>query len=183
MIIMKSWQRSLLKLLNQESAPKVFFGTGTKEGVTTAIVAAKAKFVTQIYTVELSEALYRKASGKEFKNKDKVTFIHGDSRDVTPKYTRSIREPVFWYLDAHYCITKDREAAPNSFPLWGELEAVRDRGIAGDMVWIDDTHTFGKARPDLQQPWEDVTDKSILKFMGRSVRKSEMIGKGFVLWL
>ena len=181
--MIRSWQRKLLKLLSAESAPRVFFETGTKEGETTAVVAEKAKRVEKIYTVELSTGMHEKAKAREFKNKEKVEFILGDSKDVLPKYTKSIECPVFWYLDAHYCIDKDGVAAADSFPLWEELEAVRDRAVDGDMIWVDDTHTFGKDRPDLNQPWEGVTTETILEFLGNRVKDSSLIKKGFVLWL
>ena len=127
--------------------------TGTNQARTTKVLA---RHFLKVFSIELSQKLFIEAIGMDFVNRDGVEFIHGDSAEHVALLANDIDAPCFWYLDAHFCDITGNEAT-SEFPLWKELEAIRERENLQDVIWVDDVHTFGEARPDLGQPWEDVT--------------------------
>jgi hypothetical protein len=106
--------------------------------------------------------------------------ICGDTREELPKLAAELTEPVFFYLDAHFCKT-DPPITSSPFPLWDELIVLRARPYA-DIVLVDDLHTFGKVRRDLRYQgapdWEGVTSASISSFLGA---EGFAVGDGFVV--
>ena len=78
--------------------PKVFIETGTYHGKTT--FGALRDFKT-IHTIELSEEWYQKAV-RQFKKFKHVHCHKGDSAQILSKILPDIKEPVLFYLDAHY---------------------------------------------------------------------------------
>jgi hypothetical protein len=146
--------------------------TGTCQGIQTQNFA-NSKLET-IHTIELSMDLYLRASKKKYANSGKIVFHHGDSAKLLPELCRELypQDPLLIYLDAHYCTVPGDEAA-ESFPLWEELEFVSNR-LRGDLLVVDDLHTFGKDRPDLKTDvWKQVTVRSVCDAVGggREVRK------------
>lgn len=67
----------------------------------------------------------------------------------------------------------------SEFPLWRELEAIRSREDLQDVIWVDDVDTFGKARPYLGQPWEEVTIDALKELFPRS--KSMIVDDGLII--
>jgi hypothetical protein len=108
-----------------------------------------------------------------------VEVIHGDTLDVLPRLVLDIEDPCFFYLDAHYCNHPDQPLEPSTFPLWTELEYIRDRCMA-DVVFIDDFHEFGKGYPGAEE-WVTVTTGSIAKFF--KTEKWKIVKDGMVVWL
>jgi len=77
---------------------RLFFETGTYLG--DMIQAVKDEF-KYIYSVELSEQLYRQAQLR-FKNNNNITLLQGDSGKVIGEILKQIRESCLFWLDAHY---------------------------------------------------------------------------------
>ena len=75
-----------------------FFETGTYCG--DMIQAVKHDF-KQIYSVELSESLYKQVRLR-FNNDDHISLLQGDSGKVLPETLKRISEPCLFWLDAHY---------------------------------------------------------------------------------
>jgi len=153
---------------NTESPIKVFIETGTFRAVN---VVNLAPVFEQAHSIDLSLPIYRTAV-KKFGDKTRfgINFHHGDSAVVLPRLLRDIQEPVVVYLDGHYCREQSMPTATGSFPLWKELKCIRERPYA-DIVIVDDVHTFGRKRPELEamdrSNWEDVTTASILDALGQ----------------
>lgn len=153
--------------------PQVYVETGTYRAEQFAV---SAPLFPRAIAVELdprfAEMAKQAAPG--------ATVICGDTRVHLPKLAREITEPVFFYLDAHFCKTNP-PIKQSPFPLWDELRALRARPYA-DIVLIDDVHTFGKKRPELRYrgapDWEKVTTASISAFLGA---KGFQVGDGFVV--
>ena len=150
--------------------------TGTNQAGTTKFLA---QHFSRVISIELSEPLYRAAEELEFPNRQNVEFIHGDSVEHVARLANEIEEPCFWYLDAHYCHHTGYEAK-SEFPLWKELAAIKSRAKQQDVIWVDDVHTCGKARPDLGEPWEDITSDSLTSFFPGL--DSMIVDNGFVIF-
>lgn len=110
-------------------------------------------------------------------DKPNVEVVHGDTLDILP--TLDIEGPCFFYLDAHYCDHPDQALDPSPFPLWAELELIRNRNMA-DVVFIDDVHEFGKGYPGAEE-WETITTKSISEFF--DTKKWKIVKDGMTVWL
>jgi len=163
--------------------PKVFIETGTWKGQSIRNVQTTGIF-QELHTIELSETLYKAA--QEPLTGLGVQCHLGDSKRLLKRLGSSYDQPVCFYLDAHFCKEKSGEGAIG-FPLWSEMDYVRGRGLA-DVVIIDDTHTFGKRRPDLKGKleggsWESVTKARILDFFEGRVVDSFEIQDMFVVKL
>lgn len=143
--------------------PRVYVETGTYHGQQLAVAAPLfARAIGVELNPEFVKASARAAPSAEL--------ICGDTREVLPRLARDIKEPALFYLDAHFCKTKP-PISPSPFPLWDELIVLRARGYP-DIVLVDDVHTFGKKRPELNYrgapDWEGVTEASISSFLGAS---------------
>ena len=167
--------------LLKERDINIVFETGTCFGHLTYQLA-EYEPLKQIITVELSHELFNIAKDREGINKDKIEFLYGDSKDLLPIYAKKIKEPVLWYLDAHYCNVENNLGADGSFPVFEEMMAIRNRPYA-DIVWVDDVHCMGH-RHRLGQPWERLHYNSILSVFSDRVDKSiRNISDGVVIYL
>lgn len=85
------------------------------------------------------------------------------------------------YLDAHFCIL-DPPVQKARFPLWEELATIRSWGPMGNIIIVDDVHTFGKNRPELKHEgwpdWESVTPESLNNFFDR---EGKVLKDGYVI--
>ena len=163
--------------------PEVLIETGTLDARN---VVRLAPWFHRAYSIELSEALWRKAREKfGLSTEGGIYFLLGDSAELLPELLKRIRKPVVLYLDAHYC--EGDGTVGSEFPLWAELDAAARHPYA-DLVIVDDVHNFGKKRPDLAvhesgRGWEHVTRKSILEALGDRVIKSYVHRDQFIVHL
>ncbi|MHC4814346.1 MAG: hypothetical protein ACYTFN_14725 [Planctomycetota bacterium] len=104
----------------------------------------------------------------------------GDTREVLPRLLDRYHDrPCFILLDAHFCKIS-RRIPKTEFPLWDELELLRERKV-GDVIVVDDVHTFGRKRKDAPG-WHGVTTKTVCEFLGDLVQRSQVVKDGFVVW-
>lgn len=153
------YDKKIAELVRLDPCPRVAVETGTYKGAMTLRLANAFEVV---HTIELSDKLHAThppdASGR-------VTWHHGDTRDVLPRLCVEICEPVLWFLDAHF-FSGVHAAGQGALPLWAELKAISKRPYA-DVVAVDDVHTFGMARPKEYGDWVSVNPKAITKYVGR----------------
>ena len=185
----------MLKMLELHGYPysgiNVFVETGTFMGKTAELFAPMFR---KIHTIEINEGLWLRARKRgEDLHLDNVIYHHGDSAQVLTELTESIREPVVWELDAHFCrhksatVTERPEHGP--FPLFAELATIAARPYA-DIVIVDDSPNFGRVRRDLRQPgttepqWEAVSRESIIAALGGPARviADEDFRKSWFFW-
>ena len=115
--------------------------TGTSKGSGTALLAGVFEHVT---TIELSEREHQLAV-RRFAGDDRVTLLHGDSRELLPR-TVHADSPTLYWLDGHWMgIDVGAEGHPQC-PLMDELEALRD-GHPDDCILIDDARFFIASPP------------------------------------
>jgi hypothetical protein len=172
--------------------PCVGVETGTALGHKAELLK---RYFGLLYTIELSPEMYARAL-KRLWPFDHLVPILGDSREWVPQFA-SISEPIFWYLDAHYCegaldenIDVTGLAAKNAFPLWEELAAIAPR-LYADIVVVDDVHCFGRpyteyaaGYQDDPQNWGRVTQDAILEALGppERIAESYVLGDVFVAY-
>ena len=134
--------------------PRIFVETGTYHGAT-ALLASEGNF-TEVHTIEAALDLYCEHAPRL---RDAGIFPwHGDSAVLVPVFAALLKEPVLWYLDAHWC-----ECMPGALegplPLLRELNALATRR-QHDIIVIDDYHCFG--RTVLQPEWGEVTHERVV---------------------
>jgi hypothetical protein len=116
---------------------RVLVETGTYYG---DMVAAMLPHFDLIYSVELSDDLYKRAQ-RRFRRQERVRLIHGDSAVALALIVDELQQPALFWLDGHY---SGGETAKGAFetPILAELEQV----LAADqqhVIVIDDARLFG----------------------------------------
>jgi FkbM family methyltransferase len=112
--------------------------TGTYRGDTSAALAAAG---VGVHTIELSEALYRKAC-ERFADTPNVTCHHGDSGRLLGDILDGFGRPAVLWLDGHYSMGETAKGDLET-PIVAELGAIFVRKDRGHVVLIDDARCFG----------------------------------------
>lgn len=150
--------------------------TGTYRG-------EQLKTLTEVYDTVVGIELNAHYAQVSRNTAPKANVITGNTLTWLPFFCSAWKEPVVFYLDAHYC--KVNPPIPKSeFPLWDELQMIAKRPYA-DIVIVDDVHTFGKVRDDLKfkpdaKEWESVTPENVMEYFPKC--KSKIIDDSFVIW-
>lgn len=113
--------------------------TGTFYG--DMIKAMKGDFDT-IYSIELSEPLYRKARSR-FKSDNNVHLLQGDSGKVLEILVPKIEVPALFWLDGHYSGGETAKGESNT-PIFNELKHIFNSSINGHVIIVDDARCFGQ---------------------------------------
>lgn len=118
---------------------RIFIETGScyGAGIDNAINAGFEK----IYSIELSESLYRHCC-MTFYNNENVVLLQGDSPKVLTEILTKIDEPVTFWLDAHYSGGETTKGDKVS-PLLDELESISNHHIKTHTIIIDDLRDLG----------------------------------------
>jgi hypothetical protein len=129
-------KQKALKNYAKKHRVNIFIETGTYYGDTTW---AMRKFFKKLYSIELSEELFKKAE-KRFEKFENIEILHGDSREVLSKVLPQIKEPALFWLDGHYSggVTAkgDKEC-----PILEELDAIFSSNFE-HIILIDDARCF-----------------------------------------
>lgn len=115
---------------------KTFVETGTYKGST--IFALRDCFDT-LYSVELSEILYKKAL-QRFKNDPKVHLFQGDSGEKLAEIVKLLDAPALFWLDGHYSGGETAKGDKET-PIRKELKTIFDSHFP-HVVIIDDAREF-----------------------------------------
>lgn len=163
------------------SRPKVFVETGTLNGDTALSVAP---LFEQVRTIEVDRGLQKHAA-KRCSIYPAITVHRGDSGQILGEIISPIREPICFYLDAHYSGGVTGRSHINDVPLYRELYHVAQHDYP-DIIIIDDLDYFGtKANPhDSASDWSRITVPGVLKALsGLKVLRTAVLDKRFVLWM
>lgn len=129
-------KQNAIKEYGQAFSISTLVETGTYLG---EMVEAQLPNFKEIYSIELSEKLYRKAS-KKFKGQSNVHLLQGDSGKVMRQITSKLKSPALFWLDGHYSggITAlgDKEC-----PVIEELNIITSDNIP-HVILIDDARLF-----------------------------------------
>jgi len=163
--------------------PGVYIETGLWKGNSLAIAA---EVFDECHGIELAPH-WAEHNRRRFQDEPGITIHEGDSAVLLPEILDSLEfKDVVIMLDAHFCKT-DPPIAKSKFPLWTELAQIEQRPT-GDIVIVDDVHTFNRPRPDLRYKpgaveWEAVTPAELVERLGPArVEKHRAVGDSYVIW-
>lgn len=130
---------NILLSLRKHHNLQVLIETGTFQG---EMVRKCGRYFREIYSIELDEQLVKKAT-ERFGNSKNINIIQGNSAYRLSEILKSIKEPVLFWLDAHYSggITAKAESET---PIIEELRAIKGHGIKDNVILIDDVRCFGQ---------------------------------------
>jgi hypothetical protein len=131
-------KREILRSYLHRYGLHVLVETGTFWGDT---VAALLPDCRQIYSIELSEDLHRRAQ-KRFAKNAQVHLLHGDSAERLAALLPQIIEPALFWLDAHFSHNETARGALDT-PIAQELQMVLSAPERGHVILIDDARYFG----------------------------------------
>ena len=142
------FKQQILKDFAEQFELEVLVETGTYYG---DMVEAMRTHFSQIYSVELSEELYKIAK-KRFDNADNVTIIHGDSGVELEKLACSMKRATLFWLDGHYSAGVTAKGDKDT-PVFEELTHIFNANLKKYVIIIDDARCFGTdlAYPSLEE--------------------------------
>jgi len=118
---------------------QVLVETGTYYG---AMVLAMRDQFRKIYSIELDESLFARAS-RMFCRDLHVSIMQGDSAEKLKMILPEIDEPAVFWLDAHYSGPGTARASHDT-PITTELDLILSHPVDGHVILIDDAHDFGR---------------------------------------
>jgi hypothetical protein len=130
-------QRTLRNIANRFGLG-IFVETGTYYG--DMVEAMKGHF-QRIFSIELSEELYRKAK-KRFAGEETIELIHGDSGIALRGVLAGLGQPALFWLDGHYSAGVTAKGGKDT-PILEELTHIFNAPDLGHVIIIDDARCFG----------------------------------------
>lgn len=139
-------QQMILRSMNRYG-PRIMVETGTLHG---DMVEAMKPYFKQLYSIEISPALARKAQDR-FANEGNVTIIENDSAIALKSLVPEIHEPALFWLDGHYSGGNTGKGDKDT-PIMEELATIFASKLP-HIVLIDDARCFGteKDYPSVKQ--------------------------------
>lgn len=128
---------SILKKYQKKYNFPILIESGTYQGTT--IYSLKNCF-KKIYSIELSESLYKRAI-KRLSKFNQINLLQGDSSKILPSLLKSINYPCFFWLDGHYSGGITAKGEINT-PIMKELEVIANHSIKNHIIFIDDARCF-----------------------------------------
>ncbi|MGF1583134.1 MAG: FkbM family methyltransferase [Gemmataceae bacterium] len=149
----------LTEVLRDKLDLQHFVETGTREGVTTKVMAEK---FARVSTIELEPKTYdrTKAALAGFSN---VNCILGDSTTQLPELLLSVEGPAMFWLDAHWS-GGDTGKGASECPVLDELKTVYAHR-SDHVVFIDDARLFISPPPPPHQASDWPTFAMIRQFL------------------
>ena len=146
-------EEGLLELLTRRLPLTAFVETGTFRGATLEIAA---KYFSELYSVEMSQELYRAAT-ERFRGQSGLHLNLGDSADFLREHRAAFRSrAVLFWLDAHWCSADDTAGSDSQSPLLDELQAIGSLHPSSVLL-IDDARLYlsPPPRPHRLADWPD----------------------------
>lgn len=131
-------KQQTIRALSEKYGLDILVETGTYYG---DMVDAMKPYFNRIFSIELSEELYRKAL-KRFGGEQKVEIIHGNSGVEIGSLIRRIEKPALFWLDGHYSAGETAKGDKIT-PIYEELEHIFNSQHSGNVIIIDDARCFG----------------------------------------
>jgi hypothetical protein len=131
-------KRRRVKALASRHGCTFFVETGTFEG---DMVRAVLRDFERIYSIELGEALWKRAKAR-FAGEPHATLLQGDSARVLGEILPGIDRPCLFWLDGHYSAGETARAERDT-PILAELAHIAAHPLRGrHVVLIDDARLF-----------------------------------------
>ena len=123
--------------------PSTFVETGSYQGDGIEQYIQCLPFKT-VHSIELSPQWAEHCRQRFRHCVDRVHIHEGDSASIFPTLPLP-SEPVLFYLDAHFSGGKTAgEDIDNGCPVIRELTFIAQRGVSGDVIFVDDIRLMGK---------------------------------------
>ncbi len=130
-------KQRLIHRYQENSGIDVMIETGTLTG---GMIDAQRKNFKEIYSIELSEELWRKAC-ERFKLYDHIKLIQGDSGTKMVDLTTKLNQPAIFWLDGHYS-AGNTAMGDVLCPVIAELNAILRNSDLRHIILIDDARNF-----------------------------------------
>lgn len=126
--------------------PRVFIETGTYHGDT---VAAVKDMYSNVISIEVDEALYKKACIRFAADKN-VHIAHGDCARELPAILATLQESAVFWLDGHYSGGETGKGEVED-PILISLNQIAALPAQEHVIFVDDARTFDgrEGRPDI----------------------------------
>jgi hypothetical protein len=111
--------------------------TGTFYGQMTH---AMSKVFKSVISIEISDELARN-NQEQFKSRTNITILHGDSTQLLLHAIKMSTGKILFWLDGHYS-GKGTGLGQEISPILRELDAIKESGISGYCIIIDDRRLF-----------------------------------------
>ena len=131
-------KQQTLKTFSKRYGLKILVETGTYYG---DMVEAMKDVFNQLYSIELSTELYKKAK-KRFKGEKHIELICGDSGLELMNLMSKIDKPTLFWLDGHYSAGVTAKGEKDT-PIYEELNHILNSTDKGHVIIIDDARCFG----------------------------------------
>jgi hypothetical protein len=131
-------KQQTLQSYSEQYGVKVLVETGTYYG---DMIEAMKSIFDQIYSIELSKELFKKAKHR-FKDLKQVELIQGDSGIELKNLMQRINKPTLFWLDGHYSAGETAQSHKDT-PIFEELQHIFDTPDRGHVIIIDDARCFG----------------------------------------
>ena len=131
-------KQQTLKTISKRYGLKILVETGTYYG---DMVEAMKDVFNQLYSIELSAELYKKAK-KRFKGEKHIELICGDSGFELMNLMSKIDQPTLFWLDGHYSAGVTAKGEKDT-PIYEELNHILNSTDKGHVIIIDDARCFG----------------------------------------
>ena len=131
-------KQQTLKTFSKRYGLKIMVETGTYYG---DMVEAMKDVFNQLYSIELSTELYKKAK-KRFKGEKHIELICGDSGLELMNLMSKIDQPTLFWLDGHYSAGVTAKGEKDT-PIYEELNHILNSTDKGHVIIIDDARCFG----------------------------------------
>ena len=132
------FKQQTLKKISKRYCLRILVETGTYYG---DMVEAMKDVFDQIYSIELSTELYKKAE-KRFKAEQHIELICGDSGLKLMSIMNKIHQPALFWLDGHYSAGVTAKGEKDT-PIYEELNQILSSKDKGHVIVIDDARCFG----------------------------------------
>lgn len=148
---------------------RILVETGTFMG---DMVEAMKNSFDKVYSIELSEELFRKAK-ERFAGDRNVELIQGDSGKMIASVAKELAQPALFWLDGHYSAGETARGETDT-PIFEELTHILNARPLNHVVIIDDARLFGSdsAYPTIEELKEFVLSKreSVITVEDDSIR-------------
>ncbi len=126
-------------IARNKGGKRLFVETGTAGGG--GIIIALYLGFSEVYTVELDPTIYDLAQ-RRFLKKKNVHLYLDDSANGLEMILPLVKEPVLFWLDAHYCGENTQDEFERC-PILRELAVIATHPIKTHTILIDDVRLFG----------------------------------------
>jgi len=113
-------------------------GSYQGDGIQDALDAGFEKVISFEYAKHLADKCRERFKDQS----DKVLIVNGSSRDLF-SYIKDIKEPITFWLDAHWSQMDTGHEPTGYCPVLAELEAISKHPIKTHSILVDDVRLFG----------------------------------------